>query len=96
MSGGRQANTGSAGALARPSVPSTLNLKPLDTLTVISRFALMAGEGARAPSINWLVPDRIDLLGKAGLVKCFSGNLLSEKVVGQTRARVILIGKDVE
>ncbi|HEY0348296.1 MAG TPA: hypothetical protein VGC60_09070, partial [Pyrinomonadaceae bacterium] len=25
-----------------------------------------AGEGARAPSTNWLVPDRIDFFGKAG------------------------------
>ena len=40
-------STGSAGALAR----STLNLKPLDAVTV-SRFALTAGEGARAPSIS--------------------------------------------
>ena len=39
--------TGSAGALAR----STLNPKPLDVVTV-SRFALIAGEGARAPSIS--------------------------------------------
>src|SRR5258706_13494233 len=30
---------------------STLNLKPLDAATV-SRFALIAGEGARAPSIS--------------------------------------------
>src|SRR2546429_9886265 len=44
-------STGSAGALARRSVRSTLNLKPLDAVTV-SRFALIAGEGARAPSIS--------------------------------------------
>ena len=40
-------STGSAGALAR----SPFNLKPLDAETV-SRFALMAGEGARAPSFS--------------------------------------------
>ena len=39
-------STGSAGALARRNVPGTLNLKPLDAITV-SRFALTAGEGAR-------------------------------------------------
>jgi len=44
-------STGSAGALARRSVRSTLNLKLLDAVTV-SRFALIAGEGARAPSIS--------------------------------------------
>ena len=43
--------TGSAGALARRSVRSTLSLKTLDAVTV-SRFALIAGEGARAPSIS--------------------------------------------
>ena len=42
--------TGSAGALAR-RMRSTLNLKLLDAATV-SRFALIAGEGARAPSIS--------------------------------------------
>ena len=44
-------STGSAGALARRSLRSTLNLKPLDAVTV-SRFALIAGEGARAPSVS--------------------------------------------
>ena len=44
-------STGSAGALARRSVRGTLNLKLLDAVTV-SRFALIAGEGARAPSIS--------------------------------------------
>ena len=44
-------STGSAGALARRSVRSTLNLKLLDAVTV-SRFALIAGEGARAPSVS--------------------------------------------
>src|SRR5437879_13154415 len=44
-------STGSAGALARRSVRSTLNLKLLDAVTV-SRFALIAGEDARAPSIS--------------------------------------------
>src|SRR2546423_13455000 len=56
-------STGTAGALAR----STLNLKPLDAATV-SRCALIAGEGARAPSINlslsaiplyWAVPSEL-------------------------------------
>jgi len=32
---------------------------------LFSRFALIAGEGARAPSTNRLVPDWIDFLGKA-------------------------------
>ena len=44
-------STGSAGALARQSVRSRLNLKLLNAVTV-SRFALIAGEGARAPSIS--------------------------------------------
>ena len=52
----RQANTGSAGALARRSVRSTLNLK-LPNAIAVSRFALRAGEGARVPSINRPVPD---------------------------------------
>jgi hypothetical protein len=56
-------STGSAGALARPSVRSTLNLKPLDAAT-ISRFALIAGEGARAPSIS-LSLSAHSTLGKA-------------------------------
>src|SRR5437762_10203768 len=33
--------------------------------TLFSRFALIAGEGARVPSTNRLVPDWIDFLGKA-------------------------------
>jgi len=55
-------STGSAGALARPSVLSTLNLKLLDAVPV-SRFALIAGEGARAPSIS-LSLSAIPLLGQ--------------------------------
>src|SRR5438067_4275562 len=51
-------STGSAGALAR----STLNLKSLDAVTV-SRCALIAGEGARAPSIS-LSLSAIPLFGK--------------------------------
>jgi len=47
--------TGSAGALARRSVRSTLNLSLLDAVAV-SRFALIAGEGAGVPSTNGLVP----------------------------------------
>jgi hypothetical protein len=67
--------TGSAGARARPNVRSTLNLKPPDGATV-SRFALIAGEGARAPSIKlshsahttfWARPDERQLtLTKSG------------------------------
>ena len=41
-------------ALGRSNVRRTLNLKFLSAVT-ISRFALMAGEGARVPSINRLV-----------------------------------------
>ena len=44
---------------------STLNPKLLDAVAV-SRFALTAGEGARVPTTNRLVPDWIDFLGKAG------------------------------
>jgi len=54
-----------ARARHRPhSVRSTLNLKLFDAVAV-SRFALIAGEGARVPSTNRLVPDWIDFLGKA-------------------------------
>ena len=56
-------STGSAGAIARRSVRSALNLKLLDAVTV-SRFALTAGEGARAPSIG-LSLSAIHFLGKA-------------------------------
>jgi hypothetical protein len=42
-------------------VRSTLNLKFSDAATD-SRFALIAGEGARVPSTNRLVPDQIDSL----------------------------------
>ena len=44
-------NTGNAGAIARRSVLSTPNFNNLDAVT-LSRFALIAGEGARAPSIS--------------------------------------------
>jgi len=64
VAGEDKLNTGSAGALARRSVLSTLNLNLLDAVT-FSRFALIAGEGARVPSTNRLVPDWIDFLGKA-------------------------------
>ena len=47
------------------SVRSTLRVNLLDDVAV-SRFALIAGEGARVPSNNRLVPDWIDFLGKAG------------------------------
>jgi len=60
----KHAKTGSAGALARRSVRSTLNLN-LPDADAVSRFALIAGEGARVPSTNWLVPDWIEFLGKA-------------------------------
>ena len=59
----KQVNTGSAGALARTSLRSTLNLKLLDAVTVW-RFALTAGEGARAPSIS-LSLSPCHFLGKA-------------------------------
>ncbi|PYS85652.1 MAG: hypothetical protein DMF70_04120 [Acidobacteria bacterium] len=49
---------------------STLNLNLHDAVTV-SRFALIAGEGARVPSTNRLVPDWIDFLGKASSA-CFN------------------------
>ena len=55
----REAHTGSAGALARTACASTLNLKLLDAVAV-SRFALIAGEGAHVPSTYRLVPERID------------------------------------
>ncbi len=43
---------------------STLRVNLIDDVAV-SRFALIAGEGARVPSNNRLVPDWIDFLGKA-------------------------------
>ena len=66
MSGKRQANTGSAGALARyeREARNSCSVKRFE----IERAAhTRAGEGARAPSTNRLVPDRIDFLGKADL-----------------------------
>ncbi|PYS74744.1 MAG: hypothetical protein DMF73_02860 [Acidobacteria bacterium] len=62
--GKRQANTGSAGALARyeREARNSYSVKKFE----IERAAhAPAGEGARAPSTNRLVPDRIDFLGKA-------------------------------
>ena len=62
--GKRQANTGSAGALARyeREARNSYSVKKFE----IERAAhALAGEGARAPSTNRLVPYRIDLLGKA-------------------------------
>ena len=53
----RQANTGSAGALARYEREARNSERAAH---------VPAGEGARAPTTNWLVPDRIDFLGKAG------------------------------
>ena len=44
-------SAGNAGALARNSVRSTLKLK-LSVRPIVSRFALIAGEGARAPSFS--------------------------------------------
>ena len=64
--GKRQANTGSAGALARyeREVRNSYGVKKFE----IERAAhAPAGEGARAPSTNRLVPYRIDFLGKASL-----------------------------
>jgi len=64
--GKRQANTGSAGALAR-------NERAARNSYSVKKFELEraahapAGEGARALSTNRLVPDRIDFLGRATL-----------------------------
>jgi hypothetical protein len=68
--------TGSAGALAHPSVRSTLNVKTLEAVTV-SRFALIAGDGARAPSIS-LSLSGIPLLGadRRQSLSCFQGSVL--------------------
>ena len=49
--GTKPANTGSVGALARKRT-GTFNLKQFLAPTNSSRFALIAGEGARAPSIQ--------------------------------------------
>ena len=62
--GKRQANTGSAGALARyeREARNSYSVKKFE----IERAAhAPAGEGARASRTNGLVPDRIDFLGKA-------------------------------
>jgi len=62
--GKSQANTGSAGALARyeREARNSYGFKKFE----IERAAhAPAGEGARAPSTNRLVPFRIDFLGKA-------------------------------
>ena len=68
--GKRQANTGSAGALARyeREARNSYGVKKFE----IERAAhAPAGEGARAPSTNRLVPYRIDFLGKAGSARDF-------------------------
>jgi len=62
--GNESVSTGITGALARPSVRNTINLKPLDAVTV-SRFALIAGEDTRAPSISCVSFRSYHLLGKA-------------------------------
>jgi len=57
-------NTGIAGALARyeREARNSYGVKKFE----IERAAhAWTGAGARAPSTNWLVPDRIDFLGKA-------------------------------
>lgn len=41
-----------------------------------ARFALIAGEGARAPSINRFVSYRIDLLGKAEMSALLARDLI--------------------
>ena len=56
--------TGSAGALARDEreARNSYSVKRFE----IERVAHAgAGEGTRAPSTNWLVPDQINFLGKA-------------------------------
>src|SRR5258706_12532856 len=60
----RQSNTGSAGALARyeREERNSYSIKKFE----LERAAhAPAGEGARAPSTNGLVPDRINLFCKA-------------------------------
>ncbi len=59
----RQANTGSAPSPAQRA-QHTLDLPDA---VAGSRFALIAGEGARVPGTNGLVPDWMDFLGKAYL-----------------------------
>jgi len=56
----RQANTGSASALARYE-------RAARNSYLLKRFEIdgAAGEGARAPSTNRLVPDQIDFGAKA-------------------------------
>ena len=73
-------STGSAGALARRSVRSTLNLKLLDAVTV-SRFALIAGEGARAPSIS-LSLSAIRLFGQGADLEVLTRNGPNESLDG--------------
>jgi len=70
ISGKRQANTGSAGALARYERKAR-NIYSVKRFEIERAAHARAGDGARAPSINWLVPDGIDLLGKAGLGEMF-------------------------
>ena len=74
----REAHTGSAGALARTACASTLNLKLLDAVAV-SRFALIAGEGARVPSTNRLVLDWIGFLGKPSCPRFLSPKITSRQ-----------------
>src|SRR5438067_5098252 len=62
--GTRQANTGSAGALARYEREAR-NSYSVKKFEIERATHAPAGEGARAPSTNRLVPDRIDFLGKA-------------------------------
>ena len=57
-------NIGSADALVRKRVRSTRKFQETWNSDCFSRFALIAGEGARAPSI-WLQPDLAIFFGKA-------------------------------
>ena len=59
-----QANTGSAGALAR-NEREARNCYSVKEFEIEHAAHAWAGEGARAPSTNRLVPDRIDFFGKS-------------------------------
>jgi len=63
MSGKRQANTGSAGALARNECEAR-NSCSVKRFEIERAAHARAGEGARAPSTKLLVPDGIDFLSK--------------------------------
>jgi len=78
-------STGSAGALARRSVRSTLNLKLFDAVTV-SRFALIAGEGARAPSIS-LSLSAVPLFGQGQLEQIAWNDYWSDAALPQNSDR---------